>query len=223
MKKVSILICCHSQDDKHDKLLERALESLTRQTFDDFEVVLVLDESWEFTRGVAEHYYDVLDLRIFERPTKQGLAAAKNYGIKHCKGEWIAYLDADDAYHEEKLERQIEFLKINPDIDFLFCQAYDVYNVGEDNEEVTDNCFKLGEFETHEQIINELSHQNCLHHGTALIRKSALQNLGGYSISSIFKGREDYEMWCRAINLGYKFSNLPFRGYYYSMGTSVER
>ena len=93
---ISVLICVHSRDHEHDVLLQRALESLVRQTYADFETIVVLDECWEDTKGLVSRYTDVLDIRIFERPHKHGLDIAKNFGLQRCSGDWIAYLDADD-------------------------------------------------------------------------------------------------------------------------------
>jgi glycosyltransferase involved in cell wall biosynthesis len=91
---ITVLMCVHSRDREHDRLFELALESLVRQTYEDFKIVAVLDECWEDTRMVLDRYRDVLDIRFFERPRKQGLAAAKNFGLSKCDSDWIAYLDA---------------------------------------------------------------------------------------------------------------------------------
>lgn len=217
--KLDVLICVHSKDDLHDRLLQRALESLVIQTYTDFSVIVILDECHEYTVDIVRKYKEVLDIRWFERPKKKTLAWAKNFGLSKSDADFIAFLDADDYYHEEKLQKQTDFLEVNPDIDFLFCQAYDVHP----DESITDNCFKLGEFDTHDKILQELPRQNCLHHGTALIRKSCLDAIGGYPTGEQYKGLEDYVTWLKAINIGYKFHNLAFRGYYYSLGTSVPR
>lgn len=216
--KISILVCCHSNDHEHDMLLQAALESLTRQTYQNFETVLVLDQCHEGTKWIAEPYKDILSLKIHERPHKQGLAMAKNFGLAHCTSEWIAYLDADDQWMDCKLELQRNFLLENPGVDFCFTEAWDSYGGT-----LHPNCFKIGQYETHIQIAGAIGRENVLCHGSALIRKLAIDSLGGYSTDRSLLGREDWDLWRRAIDAKFTFHKLPERLYIYSMGTSVTR
>jgi len=215
---ISVLICCHSVDHEHDMLLQQALESLTRQTYPDFETILVLDECWDETKSIANHYLDVLTLKIYERPHKQGLAVAKNFGIARCNGQWIAYLDADDEWMDCKLEQQRNFLLENTGVDFCFTEAWD--KIGG---VLFPNCFAVGQYRIHSQIAAAIRRENVVCHGSALIRKLALDSLGGYKTDRTLLGREDWDLWQRAIANGFTFAKIPERLYIYSMGTSVIR
>lgn len=215
---VSVLICCHSTDHEHDMLLQRALESLVKQTYPHFETVLVLDQCWEETRGIAEAYQEVLNLHVHPRPHKQGLAIAKNFGIARCAGDWIAYLDADDEWMDCKLEQQRNFLLENTGVDFCFTEAWDKVN-----DVLYPNCFKVGQYETHSQIAGAIGRENVVCHGSAMIRKLALNSLGGYRIDKALLGKEDWDLWRRAIDGGFTFHKVSERLYIYSMGTSVTR
>jgi len=215
---IDVLICVHSQDYEHDMLLQRALESLVRQTHSEFTTVVILDECHQETRGVVENYVDVLNIRLFERSRKQGLAAAKNYGLKQCTGNWIAYLDADDQWMDCKLEVQRQFLLERPDVDFSFTECWDL-----ENDVLKPNCFKVGQYQTHEQIRTALPHENVVAHGSAMIRRIALESMGGYRTDKALLGREDYDLWQRAIGSGFIFWKIPERVYIYSLGTSVPR
>ena len=215
---ISVLICCHSVDHEHDMLLQRALESLTRQTYPHFETVLVLDQCWEETRSIAEAYKDILNLQVHPRPHKNGLAIAKNFGLARCTGQWIAYLDADDEWMDCKLEQQRNFLLENPGIDFSFTEAWDKIN-----DVLYPNCFKIGQYNTHAQIVAAIGRENVVCHGSAMIRKLAIDTLGGYKTDRSLLGREDWDLWQRAIASGFVFAKVPERLYIYSMGTSVTR
>lgn len=215
---IDVLICVHSQDHEHDMLLQRALESLVRQTYDDFRVVIVLDECHEDTRPIVDHYSDVLDIRILERSHKRGLAAAKNFGLKHCTADWIAYLDADDQWMDCKLEMQRAWMLENPQTDFCATEAWDL-----ENEVLKPNCFRVGQYHTNEQILTTLPRENVLCHGSMIIRAKALDSLGGYSTDRKLLGREDYDLWQRAAINGFKFLKVPERLYIYSLNTSVPR
>jgi glycosyltransferase involved in cell wall biosynthesis len=215
---ISVLICVHSQDTEHDRLLQEALESLIRQTYEDFETVIILDECWEDTRSIVESYKDVLDIRFFERPRKQGLAVAKNFGIGKCKGDWIAYLDADDQYMDCKLAVQRQWMIDHPHIDFCGTHSWDLLDGC-----MVPNCFSVLDHINHEDIVSRLSDENVMCHGSMMIRRVALESLGGYSADRSLLGREDWELWARAVNSGFTFGKVPERLYIYSLGTSVPR
>lgn len=215
---IDVLICVHSQDHEHDMLLQRALESLVRQTYDDFTVIVVLDECHEDTRGIVEHYAGVLGIRLLERPHKQGLAAAKNYGLKHCTADWVTYLDADDQWMDCKLEVQRKWMIKEPQVDFCGTEAWDLQDGI-----LTPNCFDVGQYTWNADIVSTLGRENVLCHGSMMIRKIALDSLGGYSTSSALLGREDWDLWQRAARGGFIFMKVPERLYIYSLGTSVPR
>lgn len=215
---ISVLICVHSTDNEHDLLLQKALESLVRQTYTNFETVIVLDECWGYTRSIVDNYLDVLTIRTLERPRKQGLANAKNYGMPKCTGDWIAFLDADDQWMDCKLEVQRNFLLENTHVDFCGTNAWDSIDGV-----LYPNCFKVTDYITHEHIASRLQHENVMCHGSMIIRKIALDSLGGYNANKALLGREDWELWQRAVSGGFKFSKVPERLYIYSMGTSVAR
>jgi len=179
---------------------------------------LVLDECWEDTKSLVQSYAEVLNMKIFERPHKQGLAAAKNFGLARCSGDWVAYLDADDQLIDSKLEVQRQWTLENPDVDFCGTEAWDL-----DEQGMRPNCFKVGQYQTHDQIATRLQHENVMCHGSMMIRRIALESLKGYSQDRVLLGREDWDLWKRAIAAGFKFSKVPERLYVYSLGTSVPR
>lgn len=217
---ISVLLCVHSKDDQYDQMLDRALNSLARQTFDDFETIVVMDECWGFTRAHVDAYCDVLNLSVFERPKKQGLAIAKNFGIEKCQGDWIAYLDADDTWMDSKMEVQRNYMLANPDIDFCGTESWDRNPV---TDVLTPNCFAIGQYESHVEIARRLPKENVMCHGSMMIRRAALQDLHGYSTDKRVLGYEDWDLWMRAITNNYIFGKVPERLYVWSAGTSVAR
>lgn len=221
MKKtdtISVLICVHSQDAEHDRLLQNSLESLMRQTYEDFQTVIVLDECWESTRRLIESYMTVLNIRFFERHKKQGLAAAKNFGISKCAGDWIAYLDADDEYLDCKIGVQRQWMLDNPGVDLCGTQAWDILDGY-----MVPNCFGITQYVTHEDIVARLPEENILCHGSMMIRRIVLESLKGYNTDRKLLGREDWDLWARAANAGFRFGKVSERLYVYTLGTSVPR
>lgn len=216
--KISVLICVHSVTTDNDLLLRRALESLVRQTFDDFETVVVMDECHPDTINIVEPYQEVLDLKIYRRPKKEGLAKAKNYGIEKCSGDWIAFLDADDQYMDCKLEIQTRYLSKNPYVGICGTLAWD-------NQDgiLYPSCFQPGQYEKHIDIIRRLRVENVMCHGSIMLDKAIWKNLEGYPTGKESLGMEDWALWQRAANEGHIFYNIPERLYIYSMGTGVVR
>lgn len=218
---ISVLVCVHSTTPEGDVLLERALTSLAEQTYKDFEIVVVLDEchsTTEIVVGLICIKYG-LNLSYFKRDKKEGLAAAKNFGLTKCTGDWIAYLDGDDRYMKCKLEFHREFMLEHSYVDFCGTNAWDVVEDGI----MRPNCFKVTDYITHGEIAEALNHENVLCHGSMMIRSVAIQSLNGYNTSRDFLGREDWELWRRAVDAGFTFMKVPERLYVYSLGTSVGR
>ena len=88
-------------------LVERAVKSAIAQTFQQIEVIVMIDGSDAATRAVLAEIDDPR-LKFIELPISGGAAAARNAGVSEAAGEWIAFLDDDDEWLPQKLERQIE-------------------------------------------------------------------------------------------------------------------
>ena len=217
MTKLSILICAHCPNVNYDNLLVKAMNSIYEQSYKDYKLYIVLDACWEGTLSKVKDMI-TLDTEIIIRNKKEGLARAKNEGLKRINTEYVAFLDADDEYFPGKLEKQMNFVE-NNDVDFLGTLAT-VRDVRSGTPKFFPSCIPEGQYETHEQIYNRIFQENVMTHGSMLIRKKALDELGGYHD---VRGMEDWDLWKRAISSGYKFYQLQERLYMLTMGTSVER
>jgi glycosyltransferase involved in cell wall biosynthesis len=202
-------------------MLADALESLARQTYGDFETIIVLDDCWDDTWFVVEPYKDILDnCKIYSKSKKQGLAVAKNFGVEKCSGDWIAFLDADDEWMDCKLEVQRDYMLARPEIDFCGTNAWDR---NPHTGILSPNCFEVGQYQNNEDIVNRLPDENVMCHGSMMIRRIALDSLGGYRTGHRYLGWEDYDLWQRAVENNFIFSNVPERLYIYTLETSVDR
>lgn len=215
---ITVLICVYSQDDLHDSLLIKALKSLEKQTYKNFITLIVMDGCWENTENLIKKENLDLNIDIKKIPNKSGLHNAKNFGISHINSKYIAYLDADDLYIESKLEKQIDYMIKNPDVDFISTQSYVIH--GDNDDDLVEDGFSLGLYDTHEKIKENIFMSNFLFHGSFLIKKKCIDELGGYKHC---QGEEDWDLWKRAITNGYKFYQIPERLYIYRIGTSQPR
>jgi glycosyltransferase EpsE len=224
------LICVHSTTPKNDFLLQEAVRSVLRSSVRPDNLVIVYDACWEDTQKNLEsifddtiHYWDYVELRSthyipVSKPMKQGLAVAKNFGLKFCTSDIVTYCDADDTWINSKLELQKKFME-DSGVDFCFTQSWDIRS----DYALVPNCFPVCYANTHEKIASKIFTENCLCHGSMAAKRSVLEALGGYNTDRRFLGREDWELWQRAFQAGYKFFNIPERLYCYRLGTSVER
>lgn len=94
--------------------LPQALESIKQQTFGDWECLLIDDGSTEAIAPVVDAYLADTRFRLTSREHR-GIAASRNYGIRAAAGDYVAFLDADDAWRPGKLERQTQMLAAHPE------------------------------------------------------------------------------------------------------------
>lgn len=110
MAEVSVIIPTRGRSH----LLPRALRSVLCQTFQDFEVILV-DDNDDSARlklfPELNDFFAIPSIRVIENPRPTNAAAARNLGLRTARGEWITYLDDDDIYLPQKLEKQLLLAK----------------------------------------------------------------------------------------------------------------
>ena len=92
-------------------LVPRAVESVLRQTFTDFELIIIVDGSTNDTMQRLEPYQN--RARIIYQPNA-GLGAARNHGLELARARYVAFVDDDDAWHPDKLRLQVEFFASHP-------------------------------------------------------------------------------------------------------------
>jgi glycosyltransferase involved in cell wall biosynthesis len=95
------------------RAVERAIESALAQDYPDVEVIVVDDGSKDDTRARLQRYEGHPKVRCFFK-TNGGVASARNHGIREARGEFVAFLDSDDAYLPGKLRLQVECLRLLP-------------------------------------------------------------------------------------------------------------
>lgn len=102
-----------------EKFIEEAIESVLAQTYDNWELLLVDDGSTDGSTTIAQRYAQQhpTKVRYLEHDEHQnrGMSASRNLGIHNAKGEYIAFLDADDIWLPRKLERQVAILEAQPE------------------------------------------------------------------------------------------------------------
>ncbi len=96
--------------------LKDALDSIQRQTFRDYEIILVDDGSTDNTKEIVKQYEGIR--YIYQE--HGGISKARNTAIRAARGKWIATLDSDDLWKEEKLQKQVDYLRANPECRIVY-------------------------------------------------------------------------------------------------------
>lgn len=170
-----------------------AIQSVLNQTHQEFEIIVVDDASTDKTGEIIRK---ISDTRIHYslHKTNQGAAAARNTGIEHARGEWLAFLDSDDEWSKDKLERQLQFTeKQNSDV-FVSCTGY-LLNLLDDNKQLVRTL-------EHHQNINESIFYGCdISPGTTMFaKKSIFETVGNFDVA--LRRLEDWDWLIRYRRVG---------------------
>ena len=110
--KFSVIIAAYNSG----ATLSKAIDSVLAQSYAAYEIVIVDDGSTDDTSAVANRYGDKIRYHFQKN---SGVSSARNKGVELARGDWLAFLDADDWYYPQRLYWHAELLRRNPDLDFL--------------------------------------------------------------------------------------------------------
>ncbi len=199
MATVSVIIPCYNQGH----LLDEAVESVLNQTLQDFEIIIINDGSTDpFTNALLADYRK--DKTTVLHTGNQGLAAARNNGIRQATGRYILPLDADDRIGPEYLEKAVQVLDSHADIGIVYCRAR-----------------LFGAVETEWNLpaysLSEMLQDNLIF-CTALFRRSDWQMVNGYDPGMVY-GWEDYDFWLSLIEKGRQVYQIPEYLFFYRVAS----
>lgn len=117
MKTVSVIIPVY----KVENYIAATVQSVLDQTYENFELLIIDDGSPDSSIEICQQFTDPR-IKII-RQENRGVAAARNTGIRHAQGEYIALLDADDLWVPQKLEKHVEHLDNSPEVGVSFCRS----------------------------------------------------------------------------------------------------
>ncbi len=120
MPRVSVVMPAYNAG----QFIAEAIESVLAQTFGDFELIVVDDGAIDDTCNVVARFSDAR-VRYFYQENRER-SAARNAGIRAARGEYVAFLDADDTWLPEKLARQVAHMDEHPEVGLVYCAAYKV-------------------------------------------------------------------------------------------------
>lgn len=186
--------------------LKRALESLVKQTFQNFEVLICDDGSTDHTLDVVDQYRSSLNIIYIRDENWGGPARPRNHGIKRSVGEWICFLDSDDWWYPTKLECCMDVLETT---DVVY-HDLDIYS----------ECGEIGvmAMEQAKSPITQylLVNGNKMPNSSVVIRKSVIDKIGLQLEDPEVISSEDYEYLLRAstVTESFYFLSKKLGGYW---------
>jgi glycosyltransferase involved in cell wall biosynthesis len=180
---VSVVIATYNMA----RFLPLALRSALDQSYENIEVLVVDDGSQDDTRAIMEPFRDDHRVRyVFQQ--NRGQASAKNRGIREARGEYVAFLDADDMWVPDKLERQMPLFLRSPAVGIVYSRFAYIDEAGTE--------LRIEDYDLFRgRVSGPLLIRNFIGFGTSVARKECFDRLGSFD-ESIGMGI-DYDLWLR--------------------------
>jgi glycosyltransferase involved in cell wall biosynthesis len=196
---VSIIIPTFNRE----KELERAINSVLSQTFTNWEICIIDNNSTDNSIQLINRYNDSR-IRVFMIHNNGIIGASRNLGIKKSKGKYLAFLDSDDWWSSRKLEKSIKVLE-QGDASLVY---HDLYTVNNENQKFF---FKKTKSRKLSKPIFEelLIYGNTICTSSVVIRKNILTKISGFTEDSRFAAGEDFDAWLTIAESGEIFSKIP--------------
>jgi glycosyltransferase involved in cell wall biosynthesis len=174
-----------------ERFLAEAIDSVLGQTFEDFELLLVDDGSRDGSRRIARGYARRAPRRVrvleHEGRANRGMSAARNLGVRHARGRYVAFLDADDVWRPEKLAEQVPLLDSMPEAAMLYGRTLIWHGwTGKPEDQNRDFSYELGvppdtlvdpPALVHVMLDNSFQTPTTCN---ALVRRSVIEDVGGF-------------------------------------------
>ena len=178
---ISVVIPSYNRKE----FLKRSIDSAINQTKKPFEIIVVDDGSTDGTETMIKSDYDFVK---FIKQKNKGVSAARNIGIEVSIGEWVCFLDSDDEWKKDKLEKQINSVKSNPGYKFFHS-----------NEIWIKNGIRINQKKKHKKYGGDIF-DKCLDMcrispSSVMIDKTVFDEVGNFNENLVVC--EDYELWLR--------------------------
>lgn len=167
--------------------IANTIQSVLDQTCQDFEIVVVNDDSTDLSAEIVEQINDPRIRLIHQK--NQGVSAARNTGTREAKYEWIAFLDGDDLWEKEHLEEVIKMMQLYPN-EKVYVTSFE-YSDGRPmfKHERSTNIFKI------ENYFKEALKESLMWTSIVVVNKSCIDKVGGFN-EKLNRG-EDLDLWIR--------------------------
>lgn len=206
---ITVIVPCYN----YGYFIPETLDSIQRQTYENWECIVVDDGSTDNTRDIVYRYISKDNRFKYIYQTNKGLSAARNTGIKNAKGDYLQFLDADDLIEKRKLELQLNYFLQYPDVGIVYGDVRyfsserpgeRFYSMSGDNKPWIPKISGKGKV-----ILNILIERNIMAVNSALVKKKAIDICGLFD--EALKAHEDWDYWlrCALHDFSFAFLELP--------------
>lgn len=190
LPRVSVVVPAYNVQN----YIQDALISLQKQSFTNFEVLIVDDGSTDNTAEIAQCFCNQ-DARFkLLMKANGGLSSARNHGIYHANGDYIALLDADDCYESQKISSHIKILDQDPKVGIVYSASKAIRDDG------GSTFIQLSGKPIYNNSLKSLLCKNFVGHGSNAIFRSSIVDEIGY-FDETLKSSEDLDYWIRIAML----------------------
>ena len=213
--KFSIILPTYN---RAELFLKRAIDSVVRQSYKDWELIIVDNNSTDNTKDLVGSYSDN-NIRLYSIQNEGNIAKSRNLGISKAKGEFIAFLDSDDFWHRDKLKISLDYLK-KYKLNGLCHSEYWLYETGET---------EIRHYgSTGFSYNNLLKNGNNLSLSAVIVHADILKDVKGFSEDIDYITAEDYDLWLKLAKNNYKIKFIKdvmgtFRIHQYSESSDVDK
>ncbi|MGQ9505937.1 MAG: glycosyltransferase [Thermogutta sp.] len=184
----------------HERYFREAVQSILDQTFPDFELIIVEDPSEHDGRAMIPDLLKDPRIRYVHNTERTGFEAQKNLGLRLSNATYVAMMDADDIAEPERLERQLQFLRANPNIQVVGSWIRIINANGEP--------IGIRHYPTSPQAVKRaMRRYNALAHPSVVVSREIALAVGAYDPQMHLA--EDYDLWARVLSHGYNLANVP--------------
>lgn len=187
-----------------EKTIRRAIKSIALQSFQDFECILINNNSTDNSVSIAQNESENDKRFILIHENKQGVMFASNTGSKKACGEYIARMDADDEAYPNKLKLQADFLDTNHDYGAVAGMVKHISH-SENTKGFARYVNWVNSVQSYTEILNSMFIESPIVNPSAMWRRKVAEKYGMYRHGDF---PEDYEMWLRWLSEGVKINKL---------------
>jgi len=199
-------------------MITKAIDSVLAQTFQDLEIIVVDNYSVDNTESVVKSYKDKR-IRYFKNQNNGIIAINRNYGIQESAGEYIAFLDDDDLWLPEKLEKQVKLLDADKRLGLVYS---DTYVIDDKGNLIKKTYFHYNIKPSRGDVFNELLVVNFIPQLTVAVRREALDKVGLFDLKH--KIAQDYDLWLRIAKCYLiDFAEQPLAKYRFYSGSTSQK
>jgi len=196
MPKVSVVIPVFNGE----RFIGDAIQSVLNQTFQDFEIILVDDGSSDETERIAREFSGSI---AYHRQQNQGAGIARNLGVALAQGDWMAFLDADDVWHPDKLAVLTRHVETYPDVAFFYSDM----DIMDETGYITETCSLTAKPQRRKKngrptlVSLVFNNRPFPYPSTVLVRKDVFLHAGGFNPAFHGNYHEDFEAFARVARI----------------------